>query len=62
MISDIPVQWIVWALVFLIAMRSLISMSILLRDRLQALLVEHVRKQQVESQKRQRIKELEVRA
>ncbi len=56
--NELPLRWIVWALVFFLAMRCLISMSILLRDRLQGLLVEHVKKQQLEAQKRQRIFEL----
>ncbi len=58
MTSDLPQYWIVWAIVVLIAMRCLISMATLLRDRLQGLLVAHVKKQQIESMKRQRIMEL----
>ena len=58
MISELPVHWIVWAIVVLIAMRCLTSMATLLRDRLQALLVAHVKKQQAESMKRRRIIEL----
>lgn len=58
MISELQWKWLLWALVVFVAMRCLISLSILLRDRLQGLLVQHVKKQQIESQKRQRIKEL----
>ena len=56
--NEIPLRWILWVLVFFLTMRCLISISILLRDRLQGLLIEHVKKQQLESQKRQRILEL----
>ena len=56
--SEIPIQWILWAIVFFVAMRCLISLSTTLRDRLQLLLVDHVKKQQMESKKRQRISEL----
>ena len=56
--SEIPIQWILWATVFFVAMRCLISLSTTLRDRLQLLLVDHVKKQQMESKKRQRISEL----
>jgi len=58
MFSEPPIRWIVWGIVVFVALRSLISLAIKLRDRLQSLLVEHVKKQQIESQKRQRIKEL----
>ncbi len=58
MIGDTPFRWILWALVFYVAMRSLISTAILLRDRLQGLLVAHVKQQQVDAQKRKRIQEL----
>ncbi|HUP77240.1 MAG TPA: hypothetical protein VM260_01675 [Pirellula sp.] len=58
MLSEPPIRWIVWGIVVFVALRSLISLAIKLRDRLQSLLVEHVKKQQMESQKRQRIKEL----
>jgi|GEM_PF-4557468 len=58
MFSDIPFQWIVWGIVMLIAFRSLISMSIQLRDRLQALLLAYVKQQRIESRKLQRIREL----
>ena len=56
--SEIPIQWIVWAIVFFVAMRCLISLSTTLRDRLQLLLVDHVKKQQLESKKRQHISDL----
>ena len=58
MLSEPPIRWIVWGIVVFVALRSLISLAIKLRDRLQSLLVEHVKKQQIESQKRERIKEL----
>ncbi len=58
MTNELPLRWILWVIVFFLTMRCLISMSILLRDRLQGLLIEHVKKQQIESQKRQRILEL----
>ena len=58
MLSEPPIRWIVWGIVVFVALRSLISLAIKLRDRLQSLLVEHVKKQQIESQKRQRIKQL----
>jgi len=58
MFSDIPFQWIVWGIVMLIAFRSLISMSIQLRDRLQALLLAYIKQQRIESRKLQRIREL----
>ncbi len=58
MFSEITIAWVVWGIVVFIALRSLISLAILLRDRLQGLLIAHVKKQQIESQKRQRIKEL----
>ena len=56
--SELPIQWIVWGIVFFITMRCLITLSTMLRDRLQALLVAHVKNQQVKSKKRQRINEL----
>jgi len=58
MFDEPPIRWIAWAIIVFVAMRSLMSMSILLRDRLQGLLVAHVKRQQIESQKRQRITEL----
>ena len=58
MVSELQLRWLLWSIVVFIAMRCLLSLSILLRDRLQDLLVQHVKKQQIESQKRQRIKEL----
>lgn len=58
MTNELPLRWILWVLVFFLTMRCLISMSILLRDRLQGLLIEHVKKQQIESQKKKRISEL----
>jgi len=58
MVSEFQMQWLLWAFVVFVAMRCLLSLSILLRDRLQDLLVQHVKKQQIESQKRQRITEL----
>lgn len=58
MLSEPAFRWIVWGIVVFVALRSLISLAIKLRDRLQSLLVEHVKKQQLESQKRERIKEL----
>ena len=59
MISELQMRWLLWAFVVFVAMRCLLSLSILLRDRLQDLLVQHVKKQQIESQKRQRILELQ---
>lgn len=56
--SEIPIQWIVWGIVFFVAMRCLITLSTKLRERLQSLLQSHVKKQQIESQKRHRINEL----
>lgn len=58
MLSDVPMHWIIWAIVFMITLQCLISMASSLRDRLQGLLVAHVKKQQTESMKRQRIVEL----
>lgn len=58
MTGELPLHWIVWTCVVLITMRCLIAMATLLRDRLQGLLVAHVKKQQIESMKRQRIMEL----
>ena len=58
MVSELQLRWLLWSIVVFIAMRCLLSLSILLRDRLQDLLVQHVKKQQIESQKRHRIKEL----
>ena len=58
MISELQLRWLLWSIVVFVTMRCLLSLSILLRDRLQDLLVQHVKKQQIESQKRQRIKEL----
>ena len=58
MFGELSVRWIVWAIVVFVALRSLASLSILLRDRLQGLLVDYIKLQQAESQKRQRIKEL----
>ena len=39
MFSEPPIRWIVWAIVVFVALRCLIAMAILLRDRLQELLV-----------------------
>ena len=58
MFSEPPIRWIVWGIVVFVALRCLMTLATKLRDRLQSLLVEHVKKQQIESQKRQRIKEL----
>jgi len=58
MVSEFQMQWLLWAFVVFVAMRCLLSLSILLRDRLQDLLVQHVKKQQIESQKKKRIMEL----
>ena len=58
MFSEPLIRWIVWGIVVFVALRSLMSLAVKLRDRLQSLLVEHVKNQQLESQKRQRIKEL----
>jgi len=58
MISELQMRWLLWAFVVFVAMRCLLSLSILLRDRLQDLLVQHVKKQQIESQKKKRIMEL----
>ena len=58
MISEIPLRWVIWAIVVFVALRCLIAMAILLRDRLQDLLVAHVKRQQVEAKKRVRIREL----
>ena len=58
MISELQMRWLLWALVVFVALRCLLSLSILLRDRLQDLLVQHVKKQQIEAQKRKRIIEL----
>ena len=58
MFGELSVRWIVWAIIVFVALRSLASLSIMLRDRLQGLLVDYIKLQQAESQKRQRIKEL----
>jgi hypothetical protein len=58
MLSDLPINWIVWGVAAFVALRCLMSLSILLKDRLQDLLIAHVKRQQIESKKRQRIAEL----
>ena len=58
MFDELPVRWLLWAIVVFVALRCLIALAILLRDRLQDLLIAHVKKEQIESQKRARIREL----
>ena len=58
MLTDFPVRWIVFGIALLVAMQCLMSMATLLRDRLQGLLLSHVKRQQIESKKRNRIQEL----
>ena len=58
MVSELQMRWLLWAFVVFVTMRCLLSLSILLRDRLQDLLVQHVKRQQIESQKKKRIMEL----
>ena len=58
MISELQLRWALWAIVVFITLRCLLSMSILLRDRLQDLLVAHVKRAQIEAQKKRRIFEL----
>lgn len=57
-LSDLPFKWLVWAVAVYVAMRCLMSLATLLRERLQGLLIAHVKRQQIESLKRQRIAEL----
>lgn len=56
--SELQLRWALWAIVVFISLQCLISMSTLLRDRLQKLLVAHVKKAQIEGQKKRRIVEL----
>jgi len=58
MIDELQLRWALWAIVVFISLRCLLSMSTLLRDRLQELLVAHVKKAQIEGQKKRRIVEL----
>jgi hypothetical protein len=58
MLSELQLRWALWAIVVFITLRCLLSMSILLRDRLQDLLVAHVKRAQIEAQKKRRIFEL----
>ena len=56
--SEQTLRWIIQALAIYIAMRCLMSLAKRLRERLQGLLIEHVKRQQIESKKRKRINEL----
>lgn len=58
MFSELPFRWIILAAAIYVAMRCLMSMAKRLREQLQGLLVEHVKRQQIESKKRRRIEEL----
>jgi len=58
MFSEQTIRLIVWAIVVFITLRTLLGSAIMLRDRLQGLLMEYIKKQQIESQKRKRITEL----
>ncbi len=56
--SEQTFRWIIQALAIYVAMRCLMSLAKRLRERLQGLLIEHVKRQQIESKKRKRIDEL----
>jgi hypothetical protein len=58
MLNELPIHWLVWGIAAYVSMKCAISLATILKDRLQALLVEHVKKQQIESLKRRRISEL----
>ena len=58
MISELQLRWALWAFVVFISLQCLLSMATLLRDRLQDLLIAHVKRAQIEAQKRRRINEL----
>jgi hypothetical protein len=58
MLNEPTLRWIACGIVLLVTLQCLTSIATALRDRLQGLLVAHVRRQQIEAMKRQRIKEL----
>jgi predicted exporter len=58
MLNELPLQWIGCGIVVLVTLKCLTSMATARRDRLQGLLVAHLKRQQMEAMKRQRIKEL----
>ncbi len=58
MLNEPTLRWIACGIVLLVALQCLTSIATALRDRLQGLLVAHVKRQQIEARKRQRIKEL----
>lgn len=57
MLNALSLRWIVCGIVLLVTLKYLMSMAIMLRDRLQGLLVAHVNRQRIEALKRQRIQE-----
>ncbi|MEQ1826624.1 MAG: hypothetical protein ABL921_11795 [Pirellula sp.] len=58
MFDEQTIQWVLVCIAFYAAMRCLLSLANLLRERLQELLKAHVKRQQIEAQKRMRIHEL----
>ena len=58
MLSELPIQWIVCGIALFVAMQCLMSMATLLRERLQGMLIAHVKRKQIEALKQQRIQEL----
>jgi hypothetical protein len=57
MLDDLPLRWIAFCIVLLVTLQCLMSMATVLRDRLQGLLVAHVKRQQREALERQRTEE-----
>ena len=58
MLTDLPIKWILCCVAVFVALSCIMSLATLLKERLHGLLVEHVKRQQIESKKRQRITEL----
>ena len=58
MLSEFPWQWMIVTVAAYVALRCIMSLGTRLRDHLQGLLVEHVKRQQIESKKKKRIQEL----
>ncbi|MEI7460864.1 MAG: hypothetical protein WCK15_15750 [Pirellula sp.] len=57
MLNELTLRWIACGIVLLVTLQCLTSIATALRNRLQGLLVAHLRRQQIEAMKRQRIKE-----
>ncbi len=56
--NDSIVAFLIWGVATFVAVRCIMTMSTLLRDRLQGLLVNYVQRQRLDMHKKRRIREL----